>query len=73
MMSIQAHTGMRASRLVIDLAGRHTHVATFLNVGASNLPCGPSAPRGHLDRQDLEDAMKLAYIRWHQLAEEEAD
>jgi hypothetical protein len=27
----------------------------------------------HLDRQDLEDAMKLAYIRWQQLAEEEAD
>jgi hypothetical protein len=27
----------------------------------------------HLDRQDLEDATKLAYIRWQQLAEEEAD
>lgn len=27
----------------------------------------------HLDRADLEDAMKLAYIRWQQLAEEEAD
>jgi hypothetical protein len=27
----------------------------------------------HLDRQDLEDAMNLAYIRWQQLAEEEAD
>ena len=27
----------------------------------------------HLDRDDLEEAMKLAYIRWQQLSEEEAD
>ncbi len=28
----------------------------------------------HLDREDLEEAMKLAYIRWQELtAKEEAD
>jgi len=27
----------------------------------------------HLDRDDLEEAMKLACIRWQQLSEEEAD
>jgi site-specific recombinase XerC len=27
----------------------------------------------HLDRTDLEEAMKLAYIRWQQLSEEEAE
>ena len=27
----------------------------------------------HLDRADLEEAMKLAYVRWQQLAEEEAE
>lgn len=27
----------------------------------------------HLDREDLEEAMRLAYIRWQQVTEEEAD
>ena len=25
----------------------------------------------HLDRDDLEEAMKLAYVRWQQLSEED--
>jgi len=27
----------------------------------------------HLDREDLDEAMRLAYLRWTQLGEEEAD
>jgi len=27
----------------------------------------------HVDREDPEEAMRLAYLRWTQLGEEEAD